>query len=258
MIQHVHQPTALSCGHACAAMVTGLPVERLIRAAGDGPTCSASIDRMLRAGGWHLAQLRLRRVSATRPLPEFAVLRVVWPDEVLARDARAIPRDLGHWVLWAEDRAWDPMDPGVRRLDHLDPGRVTSYLEVLRGVAPISDAAGARGGLSAIRRSDYLAPVGTARRAWNDQNCRLHLAKRAAAARRAEVVAADPMAAWQGLSTHYRGLLLAWAEGRQAHPSRLGALEAAIRVACHAFAARHPDELRVALAGVGVGPGGAE
>lgn len=118
----VQQPTMMSCGQTCLAMLTGVPVDEVIRAIPDNRgTIAKQLCAWLEARGWTTSG-KCRKSSLF--LPAIALCRVRWGGE----SRRA------HWVLWSNGQWWDPLTPGEAMHQKRQNGRVLSYVEV---VAPL-------------------------------------------------------------------------------------------------------------------------
>jgi hypothetical protein len=123
-VKHVRQPDDVTCAQACAAMLLGAPLERVLAFLPARPSGTAhrKLVAFLRRCGVDVADQFA--AARGRELPRFAFARITWPDRE------------GHLVLKVE-RTWhDPYLPGPFSGDlpsdrmWTGGGRVTSFLEV--------------------------------------------------------------------------------------------------------------------------------
>ena len=118
-IHYQRQPSEFTCGQTCVAMLTGIRVDDVISEIHGHTTSVADLGGYLRKSGWHAAW-SLTRVNKHVRWPEFAILRAMWP-----KTGR-----IGHWMLWADGRIYDPWsDPTAYQLGG---GRITSYIHIER------------------------------------------------------------------------------------------------------------------------------
>lgn len=121
MITWTQQPSGLSCGQTCLAMLADVPPADVIKEIPDNRgTTAKQLCAWLEARGWKTSG---RCVTLKgRALPALALCRVRWGGE----SRRA------HWVLWADGEYWDPLTPGTPMHQKRQNGRVLSYVEITR------------------------------------------------------------------------------------------------------------------------------
>lgn len=116
-MQLILQPTPETCGQACVAMITGKPVEEVIKdMKTSGPTSIGQLMEILDRYGVRHAE-RNTRISKKNPTPhEYSILTV--------------HADGGytHWVLWFDGKYYDP-EFGILAGDY-PYGRITSFLSI--------------------------------------------------------------------------------------------------------------------------------
>lgn len=113
----VMQPNPAACGQACIAMITGRPVEEVIKTMKTaGPTSIGQLIEALDHYGVAHAE-KNRRISKKNPVPAaYSILTVHMPEYT-------------HWVVYSGGKYYDP-EFGL--LDQCHPaGRVTSFLAIL-------------------------------------------------------------------------------------------------------------------------------
>lgn len=123
---HHKQPTSVSCGQTCVAMLLGVQPEAVIRHVQGGKhgTTAKQLCQFLEQHGWKTSG-RCRIFRMHNVLPPIALCRVRWGDRKYG----------AHWVLWAEGRWWDPLRDREEHpaLHTMKPGgRVLSYVTVER------------------------------------------------------------------------------------------------------------------------------
>jgi hypothetical protein len=122
---HVRQPNDYTCAPAVVAIVTGAPLDELIREMRPTPTGGSShrkLIKALRARGV-LCSDRFEVVSKKRPLPRDAIVRISFPH-----------KDVGHVIVKHGDVWFDPVEPWPYTCSAplLVCGRVTSSLWISR------------------------------------------------------------------------------------------------------------------------------
>lgn len=115
----VLQPTFETCGQACIAMITGKPVEQVIKdMRTSGPTSIGQLIEILDFYGVKHSE-KNTRISKKNPLPhEFSILTV--------------HTDAGytHWTLLFDNKYYDP-EFGI--IEGVYPhGKITSFLAILK------------------------------------------------------------------------------------------------------------------------------
>lgn len=113
----VMQPSGTACGQACIAMITGKPVEKVIRdMKTDGPTSIGQLMETLDFYGVKHAE-RNMRISRKNPVPyKYSILTV--------------HTDAGytHWTLLYDNKYFDP-EFGLIEGEYTH-GRITSFLAI--------------------------------------------------------------------------------------------------------------------------------
>lgn len=116
MINYISQPTSLTCGQACIAMLANISIEEAINKMGtDGSTEPIDIINGLRACGVKCGDSFVKITEENPNYPPICVLLVWFPS-------------YGHWVVHYHGKFYDP-EFGL--LDECVPhGRIGSYLSV--------------------------------------------------------------------------------------------------------------------------------
>ena len=94
-IQYVHEPTDLQCGQAVLSMITGIPVEEVIKEIGnERETNLKEMKTFLRDRGWWISDLRVQ-IHCKTELPERCLLSLETPR-------------CWHWSLFFDGVFYDP------------------------------------------------------------------------------------------------------------------------------------------------------
>ncbi len=115
------------CGQACVAMAAGVSLKSAIEAVGHKhSTSTADIAKALRFFGLTCPD-RLVRISRKRPLSTPRAMLVIHRPAVQHEGRNS----KWHWML-----TWDGkvMDPGGRWPESYDKWKVTSFLEITKGI----------------------------------------------------------------------------------------------------------------------------
>jgi len=113
----VMQPTPETCGQACIAMITGKPIEEVIRdMRTSGPTSIRQLIEILDRYGVKHAE-RNTRISKKNPVPH--------PCSILTVHTNA---GYTHWVLLNEGKYYDP-EFGLIEGEYTF-GKITSFLGI--------------------------------------------------------------------------------------------------------------------------------
>lgn len=113
----IMQPTALTCGQACIAMIAGKSVEEVIKdMKTDGPTSIGQLIGILDTYGVSHAE-KNKRISKKNPVPS--------PYSVLTVHTAA---GYTHWTLFYDNKYFDP-EFGLIEGEY-PYGKITSFLEI--------------------------------------------------------------------------------------------------------------------------------
>jgi len=104
-VQHVQQPSARTCGHACAAMVTGIPVSELVKRFGEEPLYFHQEATILTEMGILPIQMPM-----SVPLP-FCLVGAYY----VAVPSLNIPGDMHRVVVTGGEVDWKVYDPNEGR-----------------------------------------------------------------------------------------------------------------------------------------------
>lgn len=138
-MMHVKQPADSSlCGQCCVAMIAGISLEEAIKVVGHqkkSGTWTKELKSALESLGIKCGPglHRMGRVDKGFVLPPKALVVIDQP--VISSDPEyrpntKRPQKVKHWVLWAENRWWDPGN-GVGWPEGYRKGsRAVSYMEV--------------------------------------------------------------------------------------------------------------------------------
>ena len=113
----IMQPTSLTCGQACIAMITGKSVDEVIKdMKTDGATSIGQLIEILDAYGIGHAE-RNKRISKKNPVPyKYSILTV------------HTNAGYTHWALLYDNKYYDP-EFGLIEGEYAH-GKITSFLEI--------------------------------------------------------------------------------------------------------------------------------
>lgn len=113
----IMQPTSMTCGQACIAMIAGKPIEDVIKdMKTDGPTSIGQLIEILDFYGIKHAE-RNKRISKKNPVPyEYSILTVHTNEGYT------------HWTLLYDKKYFDP-EFGLIEGEYTR-GKITSFLEI--------------------------------------------------------------------------------------------------------------------------------
>ena len=114
-IHYIQQPTEYLCGQTCAAMITGVSVDEVIRVMNnDKATGKKDLERALAHYGIAQAKTMTKADNSTH-LPPVCILKVLLPG-------------YSHWILYSHGKYYDPEFGLTEEL--YCKARIQSYLEL--------------------------------------------------------------------------------------------------------------------------------
>lgn len=121
-MQLLMQPDgSTSCGQYCVAMITGKPIEKIVRIFGHSHcTSTKELIRALKPYWFRTTSTRLIRIKKETVLPPLAILKITW-------EAGG-----SHWVVLNDGMVYDPAYGTTDYTNHIEAinGKPTSYLEI--------------------------------------------------------------------------------------------------------------------------------
>ena len=113
----IMQPTDMTCGQACIAMITGKEIEEVIKdMKTDGPTSIGQLITALDFYGISHAE-KNTRISKKNPIPHECSILTVHTNAGYT-----------HWTLWCDGKYYDP-EFGLIEGEY-SHGRITSFLGI--------------------------------------------------------------------------------------------------------------------------------